>query len=207
MLRAMPSPAPKRSEARDRVLAAASHLFYAEGITSVGIDRIVKAAPVTLATLYRHFPTKEDLVVAYLEGVHALMVERATALTAGAEGRDVVRALRDDVAGQLVRPGFRGCAFINAASEFQDPESAVRQAVAAHRQWYFELIRRAFGAAGHARPGGAARHFVMLRDGAMSAAYLDTATAATRTFRRGVDGLVASIDIAPLVAPDGEDDA
>jgi AcrR family transcriptional regulator len=192
-------PAAKRSEARDRVLATASELFYAEGITSVGIDRIVKAAPVTLATLYRHFPTKQDLVVAYLRRVHGLIAEQAAATTARASGRALVRALGDDVTAEIARPGFRGCAFINAASEAGDAGSPVRQVVAEHRQWYYELVRRAFDDAGHARPASAARHFVMLRDGAMSAAYLDTPTVATRTFRRGVAGLVASIDLEPIV--------
>jgi AcrR family transcriptional regulator len=193
-------PAPKRSEARDRVLAAATELFYAEGITSVGIDRIVKTGGVTLATLYRHFPTKQDLVVAYLQRVHDLIAQQAAATAARATGRELVRALADDVTGEVGRPGFRGCAFINAASEFEDAQSPVRQVVAEHRQWYFELVRKAFDDAGHARPASAARHFVMLRDGAMSAAYLDTPTVATRTFRRGVDGLVASIDLGPIVA-------
>lgn len=192
-------PAAKRSEARDRVLATASELFYAEGITSVGIDRIVKAAPVTLATLYRHFPTKQDLVVAYLRRVHDLIAEQAAATNARASGRALVRALGDDVTAEIARPGFRGCAFINAASEAEDAGSPVRQVVAEHRQWYYELVRRAFDDAGHARPASAARHFVMLRDGAMSAAYLDTPTVATRTFRRGVAGLVASIDLEPIV--------
>jgi AcrR family transcriptional regulator len=192
-------PAAKRSEARDRVLATATELFYAEGITSVGIDRIVKAAPVTLATLYRHFPTKQDLVVAYLRRVHDLIAQQAAATTARASGRALVQALGDDVTAEIGRPGFRGCAFINAASEVEDAGSPVRQVVAEHRQWYYELVRKAFDDAGHARPASAARHFVMLRDGAMSAAYLDTPTVATRTFRRGVAGLVASIDLEPII--------
>jgi AcrR family transcriptional regulator len=194
-----PQPAAKRSEARERVLAAASQLFYAEGITSVGIDRIVKAGNVTLATLYRHFPTKQDLVVAHLRRVHDLIAQQAAATTARATGRELVRALGEDVAAEVGRPGFRGCAFINAASEVEDAASPVRLVVAEHRRWYHDLVRGAFDDAGHARPGSAARHFVMLRDGAMSAAYLDTPTVATRTFRRGVGGLVASIDLAPLV--------
>jgi AcrR family transcriptional regulator len=65
-----PPPAKKRSEARERLLAAASRLFYAGGITSVGIERIIKEGQVTLATFYRHFPSKVDLVVAYLNGAH-----------------------------------------------------------------------------------------------------------------------------------------
>ena len=157
---------------------------------------------VTLATLYRHFPRKEDLVVSYLERVHDLIADQITATTGSAQGRDLVRALGVSVTGELSQPGFRGCAFINAASEFEDPESPVRQAVARHRQWYYELVRGAFAQAGHARPGNAARHFVMLRDGAMVGGGLDSPTAAKRTFVRGVEGLLKSIDIAALADPD-----
>lgn len=205
----MPADAPSRparpSEARERLLATASALFYAEGITSVGVDRIVSEARVTRATFYRHFPGKEDLVVAYLEGVHALVAERVAALAARREGEELVRALAREVGGELGREGFRGCAFINAASEFEDAASPVRRVVAAHRGWYLEQVRRAFVGAGHARPGSAARHFVMLRDGAMSAAYLDSPTAARRTFDRGVAGLLRSRAIAEASAPDDEE--
>jgi hypothetical protein len=79
--------------------------------------------------------------------------------------------------------------------------------VAEHRQWFYERLRRAFVEAGHPRPTYAARHFVMLRDGAVSAAYLDTASAATRTFKRGVEGLLGSIDIEPIVPENDPDDA
>jgi AcrR family transcriptional regulator len=187
----------KRSEARDRLLAAASQLFYAEGINSVGIERIITEGQVTLATFYRHFPSKVDLIVAYLQGTHDHVAARATAQAETLHGRDLVRAIGDDVTFQIRRPTFRGCAFLNAASEFEDPQSPVRQIVAQHRQWYYQLLRRAFEDAGHQLPANAARHFVMLRDGAMSAAYLDTPTTAIRTFTRGVDGLIRTIDTIP----------
>ena len=106
-----------------------------------------------------------------------------------------------------IRQGFRGCAFLNAASEFEDPQSPVRQVVAEHRQWYYQLLRRAFQDAGHELPANAARHFVMLRDGAMSAAYLDTPRRRERTFTRGVDGLLKSMDIASMADPDDTDEA
>ena len=70
MAASQPPPAKKRSEARERLLVAASQLFYAEGINSVGIERLIKEGQVTLATFYRHFPSKVDLVVAYLRGAH-----------------------------------------------------------------------------------------------------------------------------------------
>jgi AcrR family transcriptional regulator len=192
-----PPPAKKRSEARERLLAAASRLFYAEGINSVGIERIIKEGQVTLATFYRHFPSKVDLVVAYLHGAHDHIAARATEQAETLQGRDLVRAIGDDVTSQIRHAAFRGCAFLNAASEFEDPQSPVRQVVAEHRQWYYQLLRRAFEDAGHQLPANAARHFVMLRDGAMSAAYLDTPTTAIRTFTRGVDGLIRTIDTIP----------
>lgn len=203
----MPSAARKvparRSEARDRLLVAATQLFYAEGINGVGVDRIVATANVTLATFYRHFPSKQDLVVAYLQTIHDTLVERAAADPA-VVGRDLVAAIGAEVVAEIGHEGFRGCAFINAASEFEAPDSPVRKVVAEHRGWYLERIRRAFADAGHNRPGNAARHFVMLRDGAVTAGYLDSPTTAQRTFKRGVKGLIRAIDIDHM--PDDVDE-
>jgi AcrR family transcriptional regulator len=195
----------KRSEPRERLLATASDLFYAEGINSVGVDRIVSASNVTLATFYRHFPSKQDLAVSYLENIHDVLVERAAAVAERTQGRDLVAEIGAEVVAELRHEGYRGCAFINAASEFEDPENPVRRVVASHRRWYFERVRRAFADAGHKHPTNPARHFVMLRDGAVTAGYLDSATAAQRIFKRGVDGLLRSIDIKVL--PDDGDEA
>ncbi|HEY0277882.1 MAG TPA: TetR/AcrR family transcriptional regulator [Solirubrobacterales bacterium] len=195
----------KRSAARDRLLAAATQLFYAEGINGVGVDRIVAASNVTLATFYRHFPSKQDLVVAYLQGVHEALVARA-ADSDRVDGRERIGMIGAEVMGEVGYEGFRGCAFLNVASEFEDAESPVRQVVADHRRWFHDRVRRAFADAGHKRPGDAARHFVMLRDGAVTAGYLDSPTTAQRTFKRGVDGLVRSIDLEPLPG-DGDEEA
>jgi AcrR family transcriptional regulator len=205
MTTAAEAPGRKRSEARERLLTSASELFYAEGINSVGVDRIVTGSQVTLATFYRHFPSKEALVVAYLQRAHELLAGQINALTKRLQGGDLVRAVGDAVASELGRDGFRGCAFINAASEFEDPQSPVRQVVDDHRRWYYEVVRRAFHELGHTRPGNAARHFVMLRDGAMVAGYLDSDRTAQRTFKRGVEGLLRSTDIRPLAGADHED--
>jgi hypothetical protein len=108
-----------------------------------------------------------------------------------------------EVVAEIGHEGYRGCAFINAASEFEDPDSPVRRVVGDHRRWFYERVRRAFADAGHEYPANPARHFVMLRDGAVTAAYLDSSTAAQRTFKRGVDGLLRSIDMEIL--PHGGD--
>jgi AcrR family transcriptional regulator len=197
-----PASPPARSGARERLLTTASELFYAEGINNVGVNRIVSASKVTLATFYRHFPSKQDLVVSYLQRIHEHLVERADQYAASAQGRDLVEAFRADVIAEIGHPDYRGCAFINAASEFEDPQSPVRRVVAEHRQWYYERLRRAFADAGHTSPANPARHFVMLRDGAVTAGYLDSATAAQRTFKRGVDGLLWSIGVETLPTTD-----
>jgi AcrR family transcriptional regulator len=198
--------AAKHSEPRERLLRTASELFYSEGISGVGVDRIVSEARVTLATFYRHFPSKEDLVISYLEGVHDAVAEQITAATTQAQGPEDVRALGGQVVSELARNGFRGCAFINAASEYEDPQSPVRQVIASHRHWYYETVRRAFDNAGHSHPGNAARHFLMLRDGAMTGGSLDSSTTAKRTFNRGVEGLLRSIDMTPLDPTDDGDE-
>jgi AcrR family transcriptional regulator len=197
-----PASPPARSVARERLLTTASELFYAEGINNVGVNRIVSASKVTLATFYRHFPSKQDLVVSYLQRIHEHLVERADQHAASAQGRDLVEAFRADVIAEIGHPDYRGCAFINAASEFEDPQSPVRRVVAEHRQWYYERLRRAFADGGHTSPANPARHFVMLRDGAVTAGYLDSATAAQRTFKRGVDGLLWSIGVETLPTTD-----
>ncbi|MDQ8044173.1 MAG: TetR/AcrR family transcriptional regulator [Solirubrobacteraceae bacterium] len=206
----MTSPSRSRTEkpspARERLLTTASSLFYAEGIGSVGVGRIVDEGHVTLATLYRHFPSKQDLVVAYLQRVHDLIASRLDAAASTSSGRDLVLSIADGVTEELALPGFRGCAFLNAASEYEDAASPVRRVIAEHRGWYYELVRRALDEAGHPLPGSAARHFVLIRDGAMCAAYLEDDGAAARAFRRGVEGLLLSIDQERHVAPDPDDD-
>jgi len=110
-------------------------------------------------------------------------------------GRALISEIGAEVGAEIGHEGFRGCAFLNAASEFEDRENPVRRVVADHRGWYFDRIRGAFLEAGHKRPGNAARHFVMLRDGAVTAGYLDSPTTAQRTLKRGVEGLIRAIDI------------
>ena len=183
-------PPGKVSEARSRLLETASGLFYREGVNNVGVDRIVSEASVTRATFYRHFPGKEQLVLAYLQAAHDAIAERMAPALAIEDPRERLRAVGDDIVAQIQSPGFSGCAFIKVASEFDDPDDPVRQAVTAHRKWFVKVVRTAFVDAGNPIPADPARHFVMLRDGAMVAAYLDGPKQAADTFSRGVDGLL-----------------
>ncbi len=179
------------SEARLRLLATASRIFYAEGIHAVGVDRIIAEAKVTRATFYRHFPGKEDLVLAYLESAdQAIRHQITSAVTSGAPAGDAIRSVASAIADGIRSPGFRGCAFLNAVAEYPDPGHPVHQAVLAHRQWFLDTINALMTTLRAAGAEPAAQLFVMLRDGAMAAGCLFDPDRICETFLRGVDGLV-----------------
>jgi AcrR family transcriptional regulator len=177
------------SEARARLLRTASELFYAEGLHSVGIDRIVATAPVTRATLYKHFPSKDELVVAYLtQADDAIRARAAAARTEDASPDDTIRAFARSITEDIQSDGFRGCAFLNAAAEYPDPAHPVHRAVLKHREWFLATITELFTETGKPDPEPAARHFVMLRDGAMAAGCLSDPQEVSTTFLRGIEG-------------------
>ena len=179
------------SEARARLLSTASRLFYAEGLHAVGIDRVIATAEVTRSTLYRHFPSKDDLLVAYLtEADEALRARVATERAGDAPTDDVIRAVAQSIADDIQRPGFRGCAFLNAAAEYPDPTHPVHRAVLEQRQWFLATMTELFSETGKPDAEPAGRHFVMLRDGAMTSGCLTDPASVCETFLRGIEGLL-----------------
>ncbi|MEV7041783.1 TetR/AcrR family transcriptional regulator [Amycolatopsis sp. NPDC051061] len=179
------------SEARSRLLATATRIFYAEGLHSVGIDRIVAEAKVTRATLYRHFPSKEDLVVAYLQSVSEMEREGFDEVLAGdLPAAEALRAIARSIADSIRSAHFRGCAFLNAVAEYADPAHPVHQAVLAHREWFLRTVTDLLAQVGETPPELAGRHFVMLRDGAMASGCLSDPAEVCDTFLQGVDGIL-----------------
>jgi AcrR family transcriptional regulator len=179
------------SEARTRLLDTARRLFYAEGLHAVGVDRVIAEAGVTRATLYRHFPSKDNLLVAYLtEADEAIRARTEAARSSGADPDDIIRSVAQSITGDINSPGFRGCAFLNAAAEYPDPDHPVHQAVLKHRDWFLTTMIELFTNTGKIDAEPAARHFVMLRDGAMSAGCLSDPQPICATFLRGVEGLL-----------------
>jgi AcrR family transcriptional regulator len=80
-------------------------------------------------TFYRHFPSKEDLVLAYLRREDAAIRQHLQTVARNPDPVDLLRVVGAGIAEELCRPGFRGCAFINAGAEYPDPASPVRQLV------------------------------------------------------------------------------
>ncbi|WP_329454852.1 TetR/AcrR family transcriptional regulator [Streptomyces sp. NBC_01497] len=179
------------SEARARLLGTATRIFYAEGIHSVGIDRIVAEAQVTRATLYRHFASKEELILAYLaladQGIRAQI---GAAMAGSPSASDQVWAVARSITEGIQSPQFRGCAFLNAAAEYPDASHPIHQAVLAHREWFLNTVTDLLAQIGDAPADAAGRHLVMLRDGAMAAGCLFDPKLISETFLHGVDGVL-----------------
>ena len=125
--------------ARDRLLHTAHALFYRDGIRATGIDRVIAESGVTKVTFYRHFPSKNDLICAYLEYRHTgwmawfgdALQRHAHALPAGT---DPTRALAPALAEWLGSEHFRGCAFINSVSELGGTVPEVLEIAQRHKR-------------------------------------------------------------------------
>jgi AcrR family transcriptional regulator len=110
----------QRAPARERILTTARALFYSRGINATGIDLIVKQADIAKASLYRHFPSKEQLVVAYLADLRT-QFEAALDLEVTERGHDIAIPF-DMLDASLANGEFFGCPFTNALTEM--PHSA-----------------------------------------------------------------------------------
>jgi AcrR family transcriptional regulator len=160
------------SGARRRLLDTATRLFYAEGIRGVGIDRIIAEAGVAKATFYNHFPSKDDLVLAYVEEVDRRGREAVAALPKQGP-RKMIAAILGRISDAAVAGDYRGCPFLNAAAEYPDPASPVRQAIDARRAWYHGVLRQLLVEDGDRTPSVTASLLVALSDGLLEIAYMD----------------------------------
>lgn len=173
---------------RQRIVEAAAELFYTRGIRAVSAEKIIAKVGITKVTFYRHFRTKDDLIVAYLE--RRAKWERDAVegawRAAGGNVSKVVRMVAEGIGAESCSPGFRGCPFINAAAEYADAEHPVRQVVDTHRRWFKGAIEKMLGEIGVEDVSAAADQLVMLRDGAMVGGYLgDPQTIARSLYTAG----------------------
>ena len=184
-------PTPRSGGAKVRILETATRLFYEEGIHGVGVDRLISEASVTKATFYKHYGSKDNLILAYIRAQDDRVQAAFERLVAdAATPTDAVRAWVGAVADEVGRAAFRGCAFLNAAAEYHDPRDPVRQVVATHRDWYTDQLATLLQRAGHPLAGDGADELMLARDGAMAGAYAGDAIAATAALGRVVERVI-----------------
>ena len=162
------------SSARERILASADRLFYNEGIHPVGIQRIVAEAAVTRVTLYRHFPSKDELIAGYLERRAQYDQDQISGIIAAHP--DAPRLALTELATALTRDDFaavrRGCPFINASAEFPVGHPA-RLHGKQIRTWVTNRLAELLTDLHHRTPIAGASQLMMLRTGAVISNALD----------------------------------
>jgi AcrR family transcriptional regulator len=156
--------------ARDRIFAAADNLFYRQGIRAVGVDAIAKEAGVAKISLYRNFPSKDDLVVAYLDDRNADYWRRWDRAFAKHEGdpRAQLRAMMEYLADRTTAMDYRGCPFTNDATEFPEPGHPGRRVSEANKRELRQRLLHLAEALGAPEPKVLADSLVLLVEGAYS---------------------------------------
>lgn len=112
---------------RERILTVAGDLFYRQGYRGTGINEVIQKSGVAKATFYNHFPTKDDLGLAYLrQAMQREVVHVENFIQAANRPLDRFLSVMRSLVPWLEETDFRGCPFINMASEIPDPENALR---------------------------------------------------------------------------------
>jgi AcrR family transcriptional regulator len=181
-------------EVKDRILEAASTLFYRQGVRAVGVDLVAEQAQVAKTSLYRHFRTKDDLVAAFLQREdedfwrHWDSVAQRHADAPLAE----LDAHFDWIGERVERPNYRGCPQINVAAEFPEQDHPARKVALAHK---LELRRRLKGIAERLeakRPDELAGQLALLVNGAFVSSQIFFAGEATLLLTATAHTLVAA---------------
>jgi len=158
------------AQARERILDAASQLFTRQGISRTGVDGLIAEAAVAKATFYRHFPSKEDLVVAWLRDPRTRWFHRLRALAEAQAATPAERIPRlFEAAAEWLEAGdFRGCPYLNTAIELADPDRPPGHALRDYLAEIGAYLEEQVALAGHPDPALLGRQLHTLMAGAIS---------------------------------------
>jgi AcrR family transcriptional regulator len=153
--------------ARERILSVAAELFYAHGVRAVGMSQIIDGAGCGKNLLYRHFPSKGDLVAAYLEAeaLHREQQAQEMLNAAGDDPADQIIALTRYLAECVADPRFRGCAMRNYVAEFPGDDGAATQVSLTYLRHARSRIDRLVHQTEAARPAELSEYIWLVHDG------------------------------------------
>ncbi|MCL4740693.1 MAG: TetR/AcrR family transcriptional regulator [Phycisphaerales bacterium] len=186
----------------DRLLERSSTIFEAKGFNAVGIDLLLAEAGVAKMSLYKHFKSKEGLVLAALRRRDQRFRATFTALVEAraSEPRARLLAVFDVLARWFEREDFRGCIFLNAAAEFPEAGSPIRLAVAEHKAWLRQYLASLARAANAPDPPTLAGELAVLVDGAIARANAAREADAASTARRAAEAVVRAAFAGEIAA-------
>ena len=170
---------------RQRILDTAARLFYQQGYPLTGINQLIAEAGVAKASLYQHFRTKDELLLAYLQQVSQQWFGQVEeAVTAGTTPKAQVLAVFDMLREFLVAVGFRGCNFQNALVQLAPEEQEIRAFIQEHKN----KISRVF--AGLVADAALAEELALLFEGALISSQIRGDLAPVATARRMAERLL-----------------
>jgi AcrR family transcriptional regulator len=167
--------APRTLSTRDRIVEAASKLFYREGIRAVSMDAVADKAGLTKRTLYYHFRSKDDLVAAYLEARDQPNIALFKAWFAEADGgvAEKVRAIFRNLARSARHPKWKGCGFLRTSAELANlPGHPAMKIGARHKKRFEAWLESVLAAEGIATSPALARQVLLLLDGSFAVVLL-----------------------------------
>jgi AcrR family transcriptional regulator len=174
---------------RARILETADRLFYGQGIRAIGVDTIAAEAGISKRTLYNYFPSKDELIVAYLSRRLRPMA------VSDAPPAQQVLGFFDGLERTFSAHGFRGCPFVNAVAEIGEPTHAARDVAVAfkeeRRRWFRDMVARA----GARDPEVLATQLMLLVDGAIAAALVRGDPAMARAARDAARSLLKAAGV------------
>lgn len=155
---------------KDKVFQTAARLFYQSGYRAIGVDTIAAESGIGKMTLYRHFPSKNDLIVAYLKDSDAFFWAGFEQITKNAATpRDKLLAFFEALQGYVTTPACYGCPFLNVATEYPETNYPGHQAAIEHKQSVRARFRQLAKEAGAKKPDTLADQLFLLMDGAYMA--------------------------------------
>jgi AcrR family transcriptional regulator len=162
-----------RPTARERILETAYELFSQHGTRAVGVDRIIAECGIAKMTLYRNFPSKDDLILAFLDERDARWTRawlQAEAERRGTTPGERLLAIFDTFESWFAREDFEGCSFINVMLEVVEPEHPVRRATVKHLESIRDFVRGLAAEAGIEDTDAFARQWHILMKGSIVSA-------------------------------------
>ena len=190
---------PPAKTGRERLLWVAVELFYTRGFQAVGLDAVIAEAGVTKTTFYKHFASKDELMleaVKLRDAWETKAWERAIVELAGADPVAQLLAPFDVMDRWFTDPAFRGCMFINTAAEFPNRNDPIHQAAADHKRASRDHWRELARAAGAADPDAFADQYTALVEGTLILRQVHGRDDAATVIRPAVEALMASHGIA-----------
>ncbi|MFT4436526.1 TetR/AcrR family transcriptional regulator [Caballeronia sp. 15715] len=193
-----------KSSARQRLIVAASALFYQQGIRAVGVDAVAKESGVSKTSLYRAFASKDELVVAVMteEDRHYWTWWEELQERNGDDQRELLISVLSGTARRIGQPGYRGCPFLNFSTEFPDHSHPGRPIARAHKQEIRRRIQNILIKLGTYEPDLVAGQIVLLIEGAYVTGTMtnsfnlerELVTAATRLIAEATPYVTSPVD-------------